>query len=104
MPIAVNYVTPNTGAAATYHVVQQITLDYVSSITNSTVSSYLSKDAKDAGKFPMYTQQIPVDGLPAAAQDARAYAEGRIVESTPDGTTVVPYANRYAFAGGTIVE
>lgn len=104
MPIASNYTTPSTGAVATYHIVQQVTLDYVSLITNSTVASYLSKDAKDAGKFPMYTQQIPVDGLPAAAQDARAYAEGQIVEPMPDGVAVVPYANRYAFAGGTIVE
>jgi hypothetical protein len=104
MPIASNYVTPNTGAPAAYHVVQQLTLDYVSSITNSTVASYLSKDAKDAGKFPMYTQQIPVDGLPVAGQDPLLYAEGRIIEPMPDGTTVVPYANRYAFAGGAIVE
>jgi hypothetical protein len=104
MPIAVNYVTPNTGAAATYHVVKVVTLDRDSTITNSTVASYLSKDAKDAGKFPMYTQQIPVDGLPATGQDVWAYAEGRIVEPMPDGFTVVPYANRYAFAGGTIVE
>jgi hypothetical protein len=104
MPIAVNYVTPNTGAAATYHVVQQIALDYVSSITNSTVASYLSKDAKDAGKFPMYTQQIPVDGLPAAEQDARTYAEGLLVEVMPEDTVAPPYANRHAFAGGTVVE
>lgn len=104
MPIASNYATPNTGAVATYHVVQQVTLDYVSSITNSTVASYLSKDAKDAGKHPMYTQQIPVDGLPPAAQDTRAYAEDQITAPMPDGVAVMPYANRYAFAGGTIVE
>ncbi|WP_438396501.1 hypothetical protein [Caballeronia sp. DA-9] len=104
MPIAANYETPSTGASATYHVVQQITLDFVSSITNSTVASFLSKEAKDAGKFPMYTQQIPVEGLPAAGQDPLTYAEGRIVEPMPDGTVVAPYANRYAFAGGEIVE
>jgi len=104
MPVASNYTTPNTAAVATYHVVQQITLDFVSSITNSTVASYLSKESRDAGKFPMYSQQIPVDGLPAAGQDPRAYAEGKIVEAMPDGTVVVPYANRFAFAGGTIVE
>ena len=104
MPIAANYETPSTGALATYHVVQQITLDFVSSITNSTVASFLSKDAKEAGRFPMYTQQIPVDGLPAAGQDPLTYAEARIVEPMPGGTIVAPYANRYAFAGGEVVE
>jgi len=104
MPIKLNYTTPNTGAPATYHVVQQIMLDFVSSITNATVASFLSKEARDAGKSPMYAQQVPVDNLPAAGQDPLEYVEGRLIEPLPDGTVVAPYANRYSFAGGEIVE
>ncbi|GGD63541.1 hypothetical protein [Caballeronia grimmiae] len=104
MPIASNYTTPSTWAVATYHVVQQLTLDYVSGQCTATVGSFLSKEAKDAGKFTIYTQQIVLEGLPAANADPKAYAEGVLVEAQPADVTSPPYANRYAFAGGTIVE
>jgi hypothetical protein len=104
MPIADNYTTPNTGAVATYHVVQQLTLDYVSTLTNCTVASYLSKDAKDGGKFPMYSQQIQVQGLPAAAQDPLTFAEGELIAPVPDDVNASQFTSRYAFSGGTITE
>ena len=103
MPIASNYTTPSTWAVATHHVIQQLTLDYVSGQCTATVSSYLSKEALDAGKFPIYSQQIVLEGMPASGADPKAYAEGALVEAAPADAPASPYANRYAFAGGTIV-
>ncbi|MFP4889307.1 hypothetical protein [Paraburkholderia sp. EG304] len=103
MPLQKDFETPSTGATAGYHVVQQVSLDYVSSQIDATVASYLSKDARDAGKFPLYTQQITVAGLPAAGADARDYAQQQLVAAAPqDGSG--PYANRFVFAGAEIVD
>lgn len=105
MPLQQDYDTPSTGAVASYHVVQQVSLDYVSNLVGATVASYLSKDARDAGKFAMYTQQIQFQGLPEAGTDALAYAEAQLSAAAPtDGSVVPGFPNRYAFAGATIVE
>lgn len=103
MPLQINYVAPSTGATAAYHVVQQNALDYVSNLTTATVASYLDKAAKDAGKFPMYSQQIQLAGLPAAGVDALSFAESALCEAAPTDGSTPPYANRYAFAGAGIV-
>lgn len=103
MPLEKDYTTPSTGAVASYHVVQQVSLDNVSKTTNATVSSYLSKDAVDAGKFAMYTQQIMLTGLPADGQNAFDYAEAQLVAAQP-ADTGTPSVNRYVFAGAMIVS
>ncbi|MFD1556045.1 hypothetical protein ACFSHT_10470 [Paraburkholderia silviterrae] len=104
MPLQLNFTTPSTGAVASYHVVQQVGLDYVSSLTNATVASYLDSSAKGAGKFPMYTQQIQIDGLPDAGADARSFAESSlIVAALADGSASVG-TNRYVFAGAELVD
>jgi len=103
MPLQKDYVAPSTGATASYHVVQQVSLDYVSTMTNATVSSYLSKDAVDTGKFAMYTQQIMLAGLPPDGQNALDYAEAQLVAAPPEDASA-PSVNRYVFAGGAIVS
>lgn len=104
MPIQKDYETPSTGAIANYHVAQQVSLDYsADGQTNVTVMSYLTKDAKDAGKFPLHTQQIQLSGLPASGQDARAYAYVALVVPAPTDGTANNFTNRYVFAGADIV-
>lgn len=103
MPFQSNYVTPSTGAMASYHVVQYVGLDYFSSTTNATVSSYLDKDAKEAGKFPMYTQQIQMAGLPEAGIDARVFAESSLAAVAPTDGSASANPNRYVFAGAEIL-
>ncbi|MBW0450831.1 hypothetical protein [Paraburkholderia phenoliruptrix] len=103
MPLQKDYETPSTGALASYHVVQQVSLDYVSTLTGVTVASYLSKEAKDAGRFPMYAQQIQIAGLPEAGADAREFAEAQLVAAIPADATAQT-ANRYAFSGAQVVE
>lgn len=99
-----DFVTPNTGATATVHVVTTVQIDYSgSNLTTATVSSFLDADAQTAGKWPLYTQSIPLEGRPADGQDARDYAEALLVQAAADGATSV-YANRYAFAGGELIQ
>jgi hypothetical protein len=102
MPLQKDYETPSTGALASYHVIQQVSLDYVSALTTATVASYLSKDAKDAGRFAMYAQQIQIAGLPGSGSDARDFAEEQLVAPAPDGSPPQT-ASRYAFTGAQIV-
>lgn len=102
MPLQKDYVTPSTGAVASYHVVKQVSLDRDANITNATVSSYLSKDAVDGGKFAMYTQQIQLAGLPPAGLDAFLYADQQLIVEAPEG--VPASAGRYVFAGATVVD
>jgi hypothetical protein len=103
MPLQLNYVTPSTGASASYHVAQQVALDYVSLLTNVTVASYLDSDAKAAGKFPMYTQQIQIAGLPDSGADARSFAESSLSAAAPTDGSALSNTNRYVFAGAEIV-
>ncbi|WP_087754115.1 hypothetical protein [Paraburkholderia caledonica] len=104
MPLQIRYATPATGAEAGYHVVTSLALDYEMKISTATVSSFLSKDAKDAGKFAMYAQQIQISDLPDEGVDARDFAETSLAAAPPvDGSGFVS-ANRFAFAGAQIVE
>jgi hypothetical protein len=102
MPLLIDFVTPSTGATAGYHVVSSVSLDYEMKITTATVSSYLTKAAKDAGKFAMYAQQIPISGLPDKGGDARDFAESSLVAALPADGSIAGSANRYAFAGAQI--
>jgi hypothetical protein len=102
MPLTLNYKTPNTGAAAAYHVVQTVTLDAMTTRTTATIGSYCSKDDRDAGRFPMYTQQIALDGLPADGQTAFAYAEAQLIVPAPASGPAPVQINRYAFSGAVI--
>lgn len=104
MPMKKDYVTPSTGATASYHVVQMVALDAIGKGTSVAVYSYLSADARAAGKAPMYTQQLQIGGLPPSGTDAFAYAEQQLAAAEPaDVSPTVPVV-RYAFAGAEIVD
>ena len=103
MPLQISYATPATGAEAGYHVVTSVALDYEMKMTTATVSSFLSKDAKDAGKFSMYAQQIQISGLPEKGVDARDFAETSLVAAAPTDGSGFASASRYAFSGAQIV-
>jgi hypothetical protein len=103
MPLSINYTTPNTGAVAEYHVVAAMNLDQFQNTTTALVFSYLNVDSKAAGKFNMYQQQIQLDGLPPAGQTALDFTEAALVESAPTMLPTNTPANRYAFAGASIV-
>ncbi|WP_144149323.1 hypothetical protein [Paraburkholderia sp. BCC1884] len=102
MPLQKDYVTPSTGATASYHRASLVTLDDDGKSTSIQIASYLNADMRAAGKAPLYTQQIVVDGLPANGQDAFAYAEQQLSAAAPENAAPT-YANRFVFAGAEIV-
>jgi hypothetical protein len=104
MPLKKDYVTPATGAVASYHVAKQVTLDDDGKHTSISVSSYLNAEMQAAGKAPLYTQQIVVDGMPSNGQSAFDYAYAQLAAPAPEGESVPTYANRYLFAGAAIVD
>lgn len=104
MSIQFSYTTPNTGAVANYHVVQQISLDYVSSNTNVQVASYVSQDAYAAGKFPVYNQSIQIAGLPVTTADPMDTVQADLIAAAPTDGTASTSPNRYLFAGATVVD
>jgi hypothetical protein len=104
MPLQKDYQTPATGAIASYHVAQVVTLDNAGNHTSVMVSSFLNSDMKAAGKAAMYSQQIAVDGLPPDGQNAFAFAEAQLAAAAPAGDGPQTYTNRYAFTGAEIVE
>lgn len=103
MPLQKDYVTPATGATASYHVAKQVTLDKDGNNTSISVASYLNAEMQAAGKAPLYTQQIVVDGLPPDGQNGFAYADQQLAAAVPTDDGVQIYANRFIFAGTEIV-
>lgn len=104
MPITLNYETPNTGATAEYHVANIVQLSKDTGITLATVCSYVSKSARDTGKYAMYQQQIQIDGMPDTTDDPFEWAEAQLIQAKPTDGTAVPRPNRYTFAGGELVD
>lgn len=104
MSIKFDYTTPATGAVASYHRVPQVSIDKDASVTTATVTSYVSKDAYDAGKFAMYTQIIQIPGVPTPTADPFPTVEALLVEAAPTDGTASTLPGRYTFAGATLVD
>ena len=104
MPIKKDYETPATGAIASYHVAAMVTLDAISKATSVTLQSFLSADARAAGKSPMYQQQIMITGLPDSGTDAFAFADAQLVAAAPSDDAATLNPARYAFADAEIVD
>jgi hypothetical protein len=100
MPFTIPYVVPSTGATAGYHEVSQVSVDKVTSSAQATVYSYVSAEAKAAGKMLMYSQQVRIDALPGAA-DAFVWAEQQLIAVAPAPIPVSDAPNRWIFAGAT---
>ncbi len=97
------FTAPNTGAESSAHVIQRLTLDYAAGTrTTVLIASYLSQEAFSEGLFPLYMQEVRLEGvLPPTDQDPLAWAELQLVQAAPDDTPAG--GNRYALAGGEIV-
>lgn len=104
MPIQQSYVTPNTGATASYHVVASVFIDYVNQNTFAAINSFVDKANHDSGKQPLYSQQIQLSGIPAAGTDPLASVQQALVAAEPTDGTASNAQNRYIFAGGTLVD
>ncbi|MBK5120877.1 hypothetical protein IQ288_13390 [Burkholderia sp. R-69980] len=104
MSLSKDYEVPSTGASASYHVINQVTADYEAHNTIAVIASYVSKSARESGKYPLYTQTIMFEGEPPDGQNLRAYAQEQLAGDAPTDGDVSPFPNRYAFSGASIVD
>lgn len=104
MAIQLQYVTPASGALASYHVVQTVQIDYVGSNTITQVASYVDANAYKAGKVPVYIQSISLGGIPDTTQDPLVTVQSMLTQAAPTDGPAASAPNRYTFAGGTLVD
>lgn len=99
----------STGVVAGFHVIQQLSVDLLNKTTSAAVASYVSKDTYDAGKQSVQSAlMVFVKGVPADDQAVVAFMEATLIaaqsETVDPSEASLPYAaNRYVFAGGTVV-
>lgn len=98
-----------TGASASYHVLQQVSIDALAKTTTASVFSYVSADTYASGKQPVQSAFVVfAQGNPGEDEGAIKWMEGKLIEAQPDTpdpmVAALPYmANRYVFAGGSVV-
>jgi hypothetical protein len=98
-----------TGVVVAYHIVQTVTLDKGGKTTTASVMSYVSAEAKAAGKQMVgMPTHITVAGLPSDKENAFSFVEKQLVAPQPaDADTTNPVfgfaAARYTFADGKVV-
>jgi hypothetical protein len=109
MAIQKTIVQDATGVSVDYHVVQSVTLDKAGKTMTGVVMSYVSAEAKAAGKQTVgYPVGITVSGLPGAKDEAFAFFEKQLIVAKPADAASQPEAayamagSRYMFADGVV--
>lgn len=85
----------STGAAANYHVIEYVSIDYKFKTVTATMNGYVSKKAYDAGRKPLCSHAITVNTLPEDGEVSRAWLYGKAVEQGNDQSI---------FSGAELVE
>ncbi|WP_229278490.1 hypothetical protein [Burkholderia cenocepacia] len=97
-----------SGAPASIHRIDSVTINYAANSTSVQMSSFYDDAARRANRTPLANSMLSVEGVPKAGKDPKAYVEAALVAPVPDGedgdATLKQYApNRYAFAGAEII-
>lgn len=87
----------NTGAVATYHVIEYVSADFKYQSVTATVNGYVSKRTYEAGRNPLSSQTLSVNGLPEDGDVARDWLYRQAVAANNEGNSGV-------FAGAELVE
>lgn len=97
MIIAINHEIEdeNTGAVATHHVIEYVSIDYKFKTVTATLNGYVSKKAYDAGRNPLCSHSIAVNVLPEEGEVSRAWLYGKAVEQGNEQSV---------FSGAELVE
>ena len=97
MIIAINHEIEdeNTGAVATHHVIEYVSIDYKFKTVTATLNGYVSKKAYDAGRNPLCSHSISVNALPEEGEVTRAWLYGKAVEQGNEQSV---------FSGAELVE
>lgn len=85
----------STGATASYHVIEYVSIDYKSHAASATLNGYVSKKAYEAGRNPLCSHSITVNALPEDGEVSRAWLYGKAVEQGNEQSV---------FSGAELVE
>lgn len=101
---------PNTGAPVQYHRITQMSSDWLSGVTVVQVRGYVHEAARRAGRLPIATDTVQLEGAPAAGDDPRAWAYAQlaapVAAADEAGPTIVmspSLSQRERWAGGAEV-
>ena len=85
----------STGAVARYHVIEYVSIDYKSHAASMTLNGYVSKKAYEAGRNPLCSHTVSVNGLPEGEEISRAWLYQKVAEQGNDQSV---------FSGAELVE
>lgn len=95
--IAINHEIEDesTGAVASYHVIEYVSIDYKYGNATATLNGYVSQKACEAGRNPLCSHTVTVDALPDDEEVSRAWLYQKVVEQGNEQSV---------FAGAELVE
>lgn len=85
----------NTGAVADYHVIEYVSIDYKYNSVTATINGYVSKKTYEAGRNPLCSHTVTVNGIQDGEEVSRAWLYGKVVEQGNEQSV---------FAGAELVE
>lgn len=85
----------STGATASYHVIEYVSIDYKSHAASVTLNGYVSQKAHEAGRNPLCSHSITVEALPDDEEVSRAWMYQKAVEQGNDQSI---------FSGSELIE
>lgn len=85
----------STGAVASHHVIEYVSIDYKYGNATATLNGYVSKKACEAGRNPLCSHTVTVEALPDGEEVSRAWLYQKVVEQGNEQSV---------FAGAELVE
>lgn len=85
----------STGAVARYHVIEYVSIDYKYGNATATLNGYVSQKAHEAGRNPLCSHTVSVNGLPEGEEVSRAWMYQKAVEQGNDQSI---------FSGSELIE
>ena len=95
--IAINHEIEDesTGAVASYHVIEYVSIDYKYNSVTATMNGYVSKKTYESGRKPLCSHSVTLNSLPDGAEVSRAWLYGKVVEQGNEQSV---------FSGAELVE
>ena len=95
--IAINHEVEDesTGAVASYHVIEYVSIDYKYGNVTATLNGYVSKKACEAGRNPLCSHTVTVEALPDGEEVSRAWLYQKVAEQGNDQSV---------FSGAELIE
>lgn len=85
----------STGATASYHVIEYVSINYKYGNATATLNGYVSKKACEAGRNPLCSHTVTVEALPDGEEVFRAWLYQKVVEQGNEQSV---------FSGAELVE